>query len=83
VFVEPFPHKSCRVGQPGCKPLENRLAGIPRTSVTCGITAVELSNRKQMSVDLGALTEGVHAVAWLAAPDDRHHTQLQYTFTVK
>ena len=82
-LIEPFPHKPWRVGEPRCKALENCLTSVPYKSVTSGKASVDLSNRKQVSGGPDVSTHGVCAVAWLAGPDNGHHTQRQYSFTVR
>ncbi|QIE23523.1 Protein YobA [Caballeronia sp. SBC1] len=55
-------------------------AGKPVNSAKSSVNA---SNKKHMSVALGALKTGAYQVEWTAVADDGHRTQGHYLFNVK
>ncbi|CAN7294364.1 copper homeostasis periplasmic binding protein CopC [Caballeronia sp. LjRoot31] len=46
-------------------------------------SAVDVNNKKHMSVALGDLKTGAYQVEWTAVADDGHRTQGHYLFNVK
>ncbi|MBB3260054.1 hypothetical protein F4827_005126 [Paraburkholderia bannensis] len=58
-----------------------QVADASGKSVTRDKAAVDASNRKRMSVPLGALSAGTYTVTWIAVAADGHRTTGHYSFT--